>query len=225
MDIIIRNGVIQNNKQNEEKIPWEKFNINISGPYYDPCKNHLCVFRKPHLIQNFNGPQKYSLKKIIKTNYDSNKTFCSICHEPYKNKFDFLAKKKIFIDDDYYNPKYLNNKNNNDNKYKLYYKKLNIKDFFNKYLSNIKNINIENIKHEFRIIKNKRNKIYNKYYQLTYKILFKPIIYPISNKENKIIWPWNITSYQNLILKNPNYKKSEIYIDKLKINNNYIIIE
>ena len=72
MDIIIRNGVIQKtettkkyNKEEVLKIPWNEYHNNKPGPYYDPENNHLCIFRKPHLIKNFTGPQNPALKKFI----------------------------------------------------------------------------------------------------------------------------------------------------------------
>lgn len=234
MDIIIRNGVIQKKEaekiyeiKNEAglfKIPWEEYSSTKAGPYYDPCKYHLCVFRKACLIKNFIGPQKSSLKKVIKQDYNPKASFCVICHEPYKNKFDFLKKRKVFeCEDNYYIPKQINNTTKNN--YKLYYKKLNLYEIVQKYKLLIKNKEIEDLKFQFDIILSKRKDIYKKYYKLIYKILYKPVIYPISNIENKLIWPWDLTKYQLFRLNNPEYKNSCIFANEKKIKENYVIIE
>jgi len=234
MDIIIRNGVIQKKEaekiyeiKNEAglyKIPWEEYCSSKAGPYYDPCKYHLCVFRKPYLIKNFIGPQKSSLKKVIKQDYNPNSSFCIICHEPYKNKFDFLKKRKMFImDDNYYTPK--QNKDKTQYNYKLFYKKLNLYEIVQKYKLYHKDILFNDIKHELQIIKSKSNQIYKKYYQLIYKLLYKPVVYPISHKECKLLWPWELTYYQKFKLNNPDYKNSCIFSNQKKITENFVIIE
>lgn len=234
MDIIIRNGVIQKkeaekiyeikNEAGLHKIPWEEYSSTKAGPYYDPCKYHLCVFRKANLIKNFIGPQKSSLKKVIKQDYNPNASFCVICHEPYKNKFDFLKKRKVFeCQDNYYIPKQINN--NTQTNYKLYYKKLNLYKIVQKYKLYVKNILLNDLKFNFQIIKSKRINIYTKYYEIIYKLLYKPVLYPVSNKEYKLLWPWELTHYQKFKLNNPDYKNSCIFANSKKITENYVIIE
>tara|TARA_B100000886_G_C20339532_1_gene456038 strand:+ start:97 stop:801 length:705 start_codon:yes stop_codon:yes gene_type:complete len=234
MDIIIRNGVIQKkeaekvyeikNNSGLYKIPWVEYSCTKAGPYYDPCKYHICVFRKATLIKNFIGPQKSSLKKVIKQDYNPNSSFCVICHEPYKNKFDFLKKRKVFeYQDNYYIPKQINN--NTQTNYKLYYKKLNLYEIVQKYKLYVKNILLNDLKFNFQIIKSKRINIYTKYYEIIYKLLYKPVLYLVSNKESKLLWPWELTYYQKFKLNNPDYKKLCIFANPKKITENYIIIE
>ena len=66
-----------------------------------------------------------------------------------------------------------------------------------------------------------------KYYQFVYKLTNAPIMYPISIKETKLFWPWDLTPYQKFKLSNPNYRNNPIYKINLanNINTNYVIIE
>ena len=52
-------------------------------------------------------------------------------------------------------------------------------------------------------------------------------MYPISIKETKLFWPWDLTPYQKFKLSNPNYRNNSIYKINLanNIKTNYVIIE
>ena len=227
MDIIIRNGIIQNTEKEQKiniktKKNWNNYNPSIPGPYYDPCQNHICVFRFPHQIKNFNGPQNNFSQKIIITEYLNNQKYCSICHKQYINEYKFLSNKKKFIDDQYYQIKLVPT----TNKYKFNnYYKISISYIFKKYIKRRKNANLDEIKLEFFFIFQKRKKIIKNFYNLTYKLIKKPLFYPISSKQNKLIWPMDLSLYQKFKLNNPNYKKSCIFLTETPINKNYIIIE
>ena len=71
MDIVIRNGVIDNCEskrirdiKNEEgllKKNYDNYCANISGPYYDLKNCHICVPRYPKNIPNFIGLKKINV--------------------------------------------------------------------------------------------------------------------------------------------------------------------
>jgi hypothetical protein len=227
MDIIIRNGVIQKTEttkkyNNEEvlKIPWNEYHNNKPGPYYDPENNHLCIFRKPHLIKNFTGPQNPALKKIYNYKYKSYSSYCSICHKEQKYIFDFLKNKPFFMEDNYYVP--INE--NNQITFNVKHNKTILVNLFLKYINKKYNDNKLIIKNLFDINFKKRLNIYSKFYKLLYKILYKPYIYPVSIKESKLLWPWELTPYQKFKLENKNYSYSNIFCNNKKITTNYIII-
>ena len=255
MDIIIRNGVIQkkeseeiHEKKNEAgllKKNWDDYINNSPGPYYDPKNCHLHVYRKPQLIKNFIGPQNPTLKKLITLPFKENETFCAICHCKFESKFTFLSHKKRLIDDDYYdyikNPIYIYKMNkakstfyelitryNKYHKMKLIYKikyTQIFKTFINKYLMLTKQQNLFNIKINIETNFIKSKEINFKFYKLVYKLIKKPVVYPISIHKNIIKWPWELTDYQKLRLNNPDYKKSTIFFNSKKITTNYVIIE
>lgn len=111
MDIIIRNGIIENeeskrireikNKEGLLKKDYKNYIKGIPGPYYDLLDCHLCVPRKYNEIINFTGPQN---NKKIKLNdiKDFNKLvkYCTICHKEIKSNPCFSSKRKIFIEED-----------------------------------------------------------------------------------------------------------------------------
>ena len=84
MDIVIRNGIIQQKeteelhekkheeKKHEEKKHISKFEDNKPGPYYDPYDGHLHVYRKSKMILNFTGPQDPLRIKIDNYEYKEN---------------------------------------------------------------------------------------------------------------------------------------------------------
>jgi len=228
MDIIIRNGIIQKTEEkqkvnNKIKKNWNNYDPNIPGPYYDPCQNHICVFRFSHQIKNFNGPQNNFSEKIVINEYSTNQKYCSICHKQYINKYKFMSNKKNFIEDQYYQIKQV--PISNECKFTNYYNKISISYIFKKYIKKIKNTNLDEIKLEFFFIFQKRIKIIKNFYNLTYKLIKKPLLYPISLKQNKLIWPMELSLYQKLKLNNPNYKKSCIFLTETQIKTNFIIIE
>jgi hypothetical protein len=228
MDIVIRNGIIEDinnmtisNKfhdKNKLKRSYDEFNEKIPGPYYDLLDNHLHIPRKISKIKNFVGPQNPYETKIIKDhNFKSNNLYCTICHT------------RIFLNKGY----------NDENKHKIVnIKKNNLpniellkisrsKDF--DIISSWRNLLIKYNKYlneKYRIFyKKKQILIINKYQKLVYKLLYEPILYDVNEKQTNMIWPWNLTVYQNFKLNNPNYKNSIIFLNDNKISNNFAIIQ
>ena len=274
MDIIIRNGVIQqneneriNNIMNDEgllKKDFKKYVKGISGPYYDLAHSHICIPRKYNMIPNFIGPQDKTKIKLINTNNFNKKTnYCIICHEEMKQNVAFSSKRKQFYEENIFarkidplfeleqqfkkvklekcekleksekseksvNIKTINdlhtdriklsvnnNNNNNNNSWILFFYKI--------YKSKLHNYNMQK---EYDNYKYNQEKIVNKYYKMVYKLIKKPILYPISIKETKLLYPWELTNYQKFKLNNPDYKSNPIFSlrSNYNITNNYVVI-
>ena len=236
MDIIIRNGVIQENEENEShksyikneaskfKKNFDDYITNSPGPYYDLKNSHLCIPRDHYNIQNFIGPQYPYLIKVVEiTDYNKKAKYCSICHCKIKQNSGSSEKRKIFIDDNYYEQK-------KDTEKPIDIESMNCKDISlekPKIYNEVKGIEeIEEIEDTtFATIK--KHKIINKFYKIVYKLLNPPILYPISTKETVLIWPWELTPYQKFRLENENYKSCSFYShqESNKIDTNYVMIE
>ena len=254
MDIIIRNGVIQQDEsmrifdiKNDEGLLKKNYNTEYvrghPGPYYDLTDSHIHVSRFPHQIPNFMGPQKHKKIKLEQLPYNNNDKFCCICHCILKQNTAFPNKRKIFesiIHDEYsiensltekinnmcINSNEYNSTINNFNKCKII-ENDNIKMWEKIYYSVLKNnfkIKLKELKIEYS---NREKRVLNFYYKLVYKLIYRPILYEISYKETKLLYPWELTNYQKFKLNNPKYKKSCIfntnYNDKFRTN--YMIIE
>lgn len=222
----------------------------IPGPYYDLLDSHLCIPRRYNQIQNFFGPQnKKKIKLNIKNDFNKLVKYCCICHCEIITNTCFSAKRKIFIEEDNFARKVevnfdlkeqfkkikISHQNSCENssdidlittglkktsvdinaKWKNLYNKIN------------KNTNKDNLNFVFKNYKSTQQKVIYKYYQMVYKLVKNPILYPISMTETKLIWPWNLTKYQKFKLDNPDYKSSVIFSHNInyKITENYIIIE
>lgn len=270
MDIIIKNGVIQekeakrvNDIKNEEgllKKNYTEYVNGVPGPYYDLTNSHICVPRKHYNIQNFCGPQiENKIKLIQTTDFNKKSNYCSICHKlmtlnpaysvnvksitcsdanntaSSKDKISDLHKvekefKKFKISDEINDE--INDENNDKNN--LYYdlNKLNdkISTLVINYKSNWFNLfdKIKKLNHSTILLnyKKKYNKVITKYYHMVYKLLNNPILYHISYTETKLLWPWELTSYQKFKLTYPDYKSNIIFArNDNKITENYVIIE
>ena len=234
MDIIIRNGIIQTeeatriqNIKNEEGLLKKDYSNYIRGqigPYYDFLECHLHVPRFPKDIPNFHGPQNSKKIKMDFHDYKKNNKFCCICHE-YINWIPSSTVKKTFFEsiiaDEYKYP--IKIIFNND-------KKVIIKRYFNLFTiitRYIHKTNSEDIRQQADSYKRTSLKIISLYYKIIYKVLYKPVMYPISLTETKLVWPWELTNYQKMRMKYPNYKKSIIFTDDTfdKFQTNYIIID
>ena len=222
----------------------------IPGPYYYFFDCHLCIPRKYYQIQNFSGPQHKKKIKLMDTK-DFNKLvrYCCICHREIRPNPCFSTKRKVFIDEDTFARKvevnfdlqeqfkrikicHGNSSENNPDidlittglkKTSVY---VNAK--WKKLYGKINKITMkDNVNLTFRNYKSTQQKIINKYYQMVYKLVKTPILYPISMTETKLIWPWNLTKYQRFKLDHPNYKSSIIYSHRknYKITENYVMIE
>jgi hypothetical protein len=258
MDIIIRNGVIQqdeaeriDNIMNKEcllKKNFKDYDNDISGPYYDLGHNHICIPRKFHLIKNFIGPQSKNKLKLIENNdFNKKASYCVICHEEMKPNPSFCAKRTRFVEENIYEKKedpiddlhlkfkkikILNEivpRKNPDlesmmNKLSINKLFLSWNTFYNKIYRN--NIHSYNLRKVHNVFKKNEQIIVNKYYQLIYKLIKEPVLYPISIKESLLLYPWELTPYQKFRLNCPDYKSSVIFImsDK-KITEKYVMIE
>lgn len=241
MDIIIRNGTIQEkeskkideikNKAGYLKKNFEDYIPNSIGPYYDLKNCHLCIPRKYNQIKNFIGPQDPHMIKLVEfTNYNKKASYCCICHREIKPNPAFSAKRKIFIDDDYFeNKKETLKADECLEKMKDKIEEIKLTD--DKEICNINPHDIE-MSFEYEIneylAKQKYYLIVDKFYKIVYKLLKPPILYHISFKETKLVWPWDLTNYQKLRLENPEYKSSYSFYshqEHNRISENYIVIE
>lgn len=256
--IIQKQEIQESKKKKILKKDYKNYIKNIPGPYYDLFDYHLCIPRKYHLIENFSGPQdSKKIKLNICEDFNKSIKYCCICHCEIKPNPSFSSKRKILIfEDDFERKPEINDDLSiklkkikiNDNQINYITQQLNndilkiIKTlekgiinikipWFNLYNKFLKIIHKENIDliydYYYYYIKNK-NKIIKKYYQLVYKLIKIPILYPISAIETKLLWPWELTEYQKFKLDNPNYKSSCIFNNEnnnYKIKENYVIIE
>lgn len=195
MDIIIKNGVIQNNNtsktnyDNIEKKNYEDFNNEISGPYYDLLDSHLCIPRFYYQIKNFCGPQIKKRIKLIKTdNYNIQKKYCSICHCEIKFNLSFSNKRKIGEMNLKDNKKHISD--NLINKFNSI--TINNKDVVNKDVDNKELDKMNLLTKKFKVFKldiyNEKWKIlFNKIKSTNNKNILYYIYYEFKDKEIKII--------------------------------------
>lgn len=80
-----------------------------------------------------------------------------------------------------------------------------------------------NIYFKYKINQSKMIKLF---YILSYKLLYGPIFYPISTTQTKLLYPWELTNYQNFKLNYPDYKNNPIFShqNRNRITENYVII-
>lgn len=240
------------NIMNEEgllKKDFKNYIKGVSGPYYDLAHSHICIPRKFHMIPNFMGPQDKTKIKLIKNDdFNKKKSYCIICHEELKPNVAFSSKRKQFYEENIFERKAepINQLENEFKKMKVFSNInspvpdldscmmslsinnksiLNWNLFFNKLYkfkihNSVLNSEYNNYKHNQKII-------INKYYQMVYKLIKEPLLYPISNKETKLMYPWELTNYQKFRLNNMNYKSSVIFLQRpnYQITTNYVMIE
>jgi len=181
--------------------------------------------------------------------FNKNNKYCCICHNEIIPNPCFPTKRKILIEEDTFARKVEINFDlqekfkkikigheditQNINEIDMITTRLNktsvdIKSKWKKLYSKINKLTIkDNINFIFRNYKSKQQKIINKYYQIVYKLIKTPILYPISIIETKLIWPWNLTKYQKFKLNNPDYKSCVIFSPHInnRITENYVTIE
>lgn len=236
MYIIIRNGIIQKDEakriqdiKNDEgllKKDYSNYIKGTPGPYYDFLECHLHVPRFPKDIPNFHGPQNSKKIKLDFRDFSQNNKYCCICHELIKSNPSFPPRKTYFepIDSDDY--KY---KLNDNNKKQVIKVKINstITDLKTLFIKFTHKMCLEKIREDSDYYKRKSIKIISIYYKIFYKILYKPILYHISLKETKVLWPWELTNYQKFKLLNPKYKELCIFPNNNfdKFRTNYVIID
>ena len=240
------------NIKNEEgllKKDFSEYRKDIPGPYYDFQRNHICVPRKHDQIINFHGPQIINRIKLqITDNYSKKHRYCCICHRIMKPNPSFSAKRKVFYDEDIFKPKEdqmdklgksfkkvkfndkITDKNINQIEQDILSLRVNFNqnskliDLANKLVKYTKKNNFETIQKQYNL---KQTKTIDFFYKIVYKLTKEPYYYPISIKETKILWPWQLTDYQKFRLNNPDYKKSCIFSHNCnnKITTNYVMIE
>ena len=232
MDIVIRNGIIQTeetqnlNKIEKKKIHYNNFDESISGPYYDPTEGHLCVLRPINKIKNFFGPQD-PLKEIIvdNTSKTTKGSYCAICHKKHIFQTgitcDTLPITEITEVSKLKKTERTEIKKTEINMLKwdrliyLIIKKINTENFQVDKLD-IKKIEIQNFKEDKLNIKKTEIESFEE------KIYY----YDICPAETKIIKESELTLYQKLRLKYPNYKNELTFIYYNKpILKNYVVVE
>lgn len=186
---------------------------NEPGPYYDPYSLHTHIWKKTTLIKNFESEQNPNVPFVEFTNVKQG-IFCCICHlKNNKKSFkwnralydDFEEEKEIFV---------------NRNSYSR-----------NDYIDNPKIFPIVKIDAENFCEPITRS--VSNWVRLLGRVNFlignTKIIYPISNYKSLYLWPWEMTNYQELRLKIPNYKKSVIFVrspnDNFRSNYSYISLK
>lgn len=253
MDIIIRNGVIDKkestrilNIKNEAgflKKNYEDYRIDIPGPYYDFLESHICIPRFPSDIKNFYGPQdSHKTKLFDNTNQIKDKfKYCSICHKSIKQKVAF-SYKRLLIEEDIFvkKPNECDLINDTMKKMKLTCDNNNnqitdLEDVFEKCIIKKKsnwiklyvNFINSNIKKSLLEYKKKILRVNQNYYKLCYKLIKKPIQYEIGVFETILLYPWELTPYQNFKLTFPEYKSCCLYSHqaRYKIISNYVTVE
>ena len=176
-----------------------------NGPYYDPTGIHLHVWKSYKLIPNLIGPQKQNSPYIQFTELKPG-TYCCICHEINKCSHRFTWKKNI-------EPEIIE-KNDTPSVVPVP-------------LSKDEYITFDNLPDEPLKVENKISKWPRIMYKVLYMLNNKKILYPISNYKSLLLWPWEMTYYQKFKLNNPNYKKSNIFLendlDKFREDYAYII--
>lgn len=237
---------------NEEgllKKDFKNYIKGVPGPYYDLAHSHICIPRKFHMIPNFIGPQDKTKIKLIKNEEFNKKTsYCIICHQELKPNVSFSAKRKQFYEENIYSRKPEPiceleqqfkkmkvkseiSQNSPDLDSCMMSLSINNKTILNwiRMFQKQRKIKINDyvLKKEYDTFKYNQQKILNKYYQIVYKLTKEPILYPISNKETKLMYPWELTNYQKFRLTNMNYKSSVIFLQRpsYQITTNYVMIE
>lgn len=180
------------------------------GPYYDPCCNHVHVWKKRKLIENFIGEQ---FQNIPYVQFTDNKPglYCSICHTR-NNQFHFRWPPSV---DDYQEtPSILKN-------HVVYKKEDHLPPEKTKVFPPT-----ETPAPSPQI----NNRVLLKWESLMTKVKHcmynDKIIYSVSRFKSLYLWPWQLTPYQRFKLNIPDYKSSKVFLanDNLKFQDNYAVI-
>lgn len=225
---------LKSTESQHQEIKKREKEIFISGiicnnpPYYDVTDAHICIFKKFEMLKNFTceqDPKEYHIREDeLKEKYKK-KYFCGICHR-VKNYDEFK------LDPELYDSKKRNISNvrcpsSDINETILTFKKLKIEKFKpNTTLRELANrIKIKKYRQIYEIasrILNKPKKIIKSWEKLSLKLLEPKILYNVSESETLIIPAGKLTNYQRFRIKNPEYKKSPIFNNCLKIDRSYI---
>jgi hypothetical protein len=211
IDALTRIEIKQRGRGPEKKLYTNS--ILESGPYYDPKSLHVHIWKREDLIKNFDSEQNPGEQFVEFTNVKKG-IFCCICHAKNKN-YSFKWNTPIYEDQGEIQEIFINR-----NCYSS-----------QDYIEKPKIYSTVRIDSEIFIDTNKRcilnwTRLISK---VNYSLKFTKLIYPISICKSLYLWPWEMTNYQVLKLKNPDYKKSPIFIknevDKFRNNYSYIDVE
>ena len=233
MDIFIKNGVIKKKEEVMQDVYKKNFNTEwdnkTPGPYYDPTASHVHVFKNVSLIKNFRGEQKPSESKIKKctTNRPTVGLFCTICHIR-KTLPKYNLRHECFV----IGTPYKKRKDENElveqiKKLKIAKRNTNVM-WDRLYILVYKNhvAKYRNIYDSVIAIKTKEQNIIWKWSRFTSKLMETPVYYPLSPFKSILIKPSDMTNYQFLKYKYPNYKTEvDFIIYNNKFDTNYILIE
>lgn len=177
------------------------------GPYYDPCGNHIHIWKSHKCISNLIGPQKQNVEFIQFTDLKPG-LYCSICHA-YNNKPKMTWRPEPDVNNivgtGIYErgPQYSSEDFQKDVKY---FPKVEEKPYIKEEKYSVKWTN-------FMI-------------KVLYSINNSKIVYTISPYKSLLLWPWEMTPYQKFKYSNPNYKKNIIFVNSNleKFQTNYAYI-
>jgi hypothetical protein len=189
---------IKNRGKGPDKKNYETdFHFSSPGPYYDPKFLHLHNWKSYNKILNFTCEQSSNVPHIEFTN-SKRGIFCSICHCKNKNQsFKWIRplydpieeEQEIYINrNDYTSGDFIENA--------TIFPIIEVKKEPSKWVDNWRKL----------IIK------------IRYSLYNKRILYPISDQKSLYVNVKNLTNYQKLRIKEPNYKDSCIFI-KSVLNN------
>jgi hypothetical protein len=196
IDALTKIEIKQRGKGPEKKLFTERA-IN-PGPYYDPKSLHVHIWKSSILITDFICEQNPSVPFIEYTNV-KNGTFCCICHSKNRN-YSFKWNPAVYKECEEIKEIFVNRNGYSCEDY------IDNPIFFaeNKIDKDL-DVDIETTK---RGVLNWGRLIS----KVNYSINFTKTIYPISTYKSLYLWPWEMTFYQRLNLKIPDYKKSVIFI-------------
>ena len=234
----------------------KEFRTDIAGPYYDLFDTHLHVSRKAKDIKNFIGPQYTNKKKLeTKLPWNDKQRFCAICHCVIKINKSFDQKQNMSVSEQSFlnysagaraltfsEPKVTTiiesatqgemmdiEKIKRQKIEKQYNEE---KEFENKSLEIYNFLEMNQMLNSLLACDYSKTggynpKILSRFYYLVYKLIKKPELYDISPTCTIIRWPWEMTHYQKLKKKFPDYRKldSIFFEENNKITKNFVVIE
>jgi hypothetical protein len=208
IDALIKIEVKQRGKGPNKKIYTTR--TNEPGPYYDPNMLHVHIWKNSELIKNFESEQNPSVPFVEFTSVKRG-LFCCICHLK-NNNYSFKWNRAVYEECEEEKEIYVSRNSYSEIDY--------IED---PKIFPIVKIDGENFcEPDTRSVSNWTRLLG----RVKFSIRNTKIIYPISNYKSLYLWPWEMTNYQRLILKIPDYKKSVIFVtsqnDKFRSDYSYI---
>jgi len=189
-----------------KKIYETEFNCDTPGPYYDPNFLHLHIWKGYSKIKNFTCEQTCNVPHIEFTNQKVG-VFCAICHCKNKNKsYKWIKPLYDTVEEEleiYINRNGYTSEDNMEN-VKIF-PDIEVQLEPSKWLVNWEKLLIK----------------------IRYLFYKKLVVYPVTEYKSLILDVKDLTNYQLLKLKEPDYKKSCIFITSSLINfrTDYVVIE